>query len=238
MRGPALVIVVVLLSIVTSIGTVLGIERLRSLAPAPPAAPPTVGVPSLKGLSEEDARQNLKALGLIPLIGERKAASGAKPGTVVEQAPAAGLRVEARTSVTIALARELPKVPGVIGRTLTEATAVLAQEGYRLEPGEPIADAHVPKGSVVAQLPDAEAPLETGQAVVVRLSSGPGEIEVPRMLGQNIEKVKAQAKELGVTLKIVWTAVGETDSLVVLNQNPVAGTKVKPGDVVTVVVNH
>jgi beta-lactam-binding protein with PASTA domain len=71
MRGPALVIVVVLLSIVTSIGTVLGIERLRSLTPAVHAAPPKVGVPSLKGLSEEDARQNLKALGLIFLVGDR-----------------------------------------------------------------------------------------------------------------------------------------------------------------------
>jgi serine/threonine-protein kinase len=140
--------------------------------------------------------------------------------------------------VTVALARELPKVPSVIGRTLTEATAVLAQGGYKLEPGEPIADARVPKGNVVAQLPEAEATLETDKPVVVRLSSGPGEIEVPRLLGQNIDKVKAQAKELGVTLKVVWTAVGETDSLVVLNQNPVSGTKIKPGDVVTVVVNH
>jgi eukaryotic-like serine/threonine-protein kinase len=238
MRGPALVIVVVLLSVVTSIATVLGIERLRLLAPATHVAPAKVGVPSLKGLSEEDARQNLKALGLIFLVGERKAVSGATPGTVVEQAPAAGQQVDVRASVTIALARELPTVPSVVGRTLTEATALLAQGGYRLEPGEPIADARVPKGSVVAQLPAAEAPLETDKPVVVRVSSGPGEIEVPRLLGQNIEKVKVQAKDLGITLKIVWTAVGETDEYVVLNQNPVAGTKIKPGDAVTVVVNH
>src|SRR6186713_2800084 len=108
MRGPALVIVVVLLSIVTSIATVLGIERLRLLAPATHQPAAKVGVPSLKGLSEEDARHNLQALGLIFLVGERKAAAGAKPGTVVEQAPAAGQQVEARASVTIALARELP----------------------------------------------------------------------------------------------------------------------------------
>lgn len=238
MRGPALVIVVVLLSIVTSIATVLGIERLRLLAPAVHEPPPKVGVPSLKGLSEEDARQNLQALGLVFLVGERKAAAGAKPGTVVEQAPAAGQQVEPRASVTIALARELPKVPSVAGRTLTEATALLAQAGYKLEPGEPLADARVPKGSVVSQLPEAEAPLDADKPVVVRISSGPGEIEVPRLVGQNIEKVKTQAKDLGVTLKIVWTAVGETDSLVVLNQNPAAGTKIKPGDAVTVVVNH
>jgi serine/threonine-protein kinase len=230
--------VVVLLSIVTSIGTVLGIERLRLLAPAAHEPPAKVGVPSLKGLSEADARQNLQALGLVFLVGERKAAAGAKPGTVVEQAPAAGQQVEARAPVTISLARELPKVPSVAGRTLAEATALLAQAGYKLEPGEPLADARVPKGSVVSQLPEAEASVETDKPVVVRVSSGPGEIDVPRLLGQNIEKVKTQAKELGVTLKIVWTAVGETDEYVVLNQNPAPGTKIKPGDAVTVVVNH
>ena len=238
MRGPALVIVVVLLSVVTSIATVLGIERMKLLSAPATHEPQRVGVPGLKGLSEEDARQNLKALGLVFLVGERKAAAGAAPGTVVEQTPAAGQQLEARGSVTVALARELPKVPSVVGHTLTEATALLAQSSYKLEQAEPIADAHVAKGSVVSQVPEADKPQETDKAVVVRVSSGPGELEVPRLLGQNIEKVKTQAKDQGFTLKIVWTAVGETDEYVVLNQNPAAGTKIKPGEPVTVTVNH
>jgi eukaryotic-like serine/threonine-protein kinase len=238
MRGAALVIVVVLLSVVTSIATVLGIERMKLFTPPPTHELQKVGVPSLKGLGEEDARQNLKALGLLFLVGERKAVSGAAPGTVVEQAPAAGQQLEARGSVTVALARELPKVPSVVGRTLPEATALLAQSSYKLEQAEPIADAHVPKGSVVSQLPEADKPQETDKPIVVRVSSGPGELEVPKLLGQNIEKVKTQAKDQGFTLKILWTAVGETDEYVVLNQNPAAGAKIKPGDPVTVTVNH
>jgi len=238
MRGTALVIVVVLVSMVTSIATVLGIERMKLLAAPTHEQPVKVGVPSLKGLSEDDARQNLKVLGLGFLVGERKATPGAVAGTVVEQTPAAGQQLDAHGAVTVALARELPKVPGVVGRTLTEATALLAQAGYKLEAAEPIADATVPKGSVVSQLPEAAAPQETDKPVVVRVSSGPGEIEVPKLLGQGIEKVKTLAKDQNFTLKIVWTAEGETDEYVVLNQNPVAGTKIKPGDAVTVVVNH
>src|SRR3954462_969145 len=170
MRGPALVIVVVLLSIVTSIATVLGIERLRLLAPETHAAPAKVGVPSLKGLGEEDARQNLKALGLLFLVGERKAVSGATPGTVVEQTPPAGQQLEARGSVTVTLARELPRVPNVVGRTLADATTVLAESGYKLEQAAPIADAHVPIGGVVSQLPEANKPQEADKPVVVRVS--------------------------------------------------------------------
>ena len=237
MRGPALVIVVVLLSMVTSIATVLGIERMKQLTPQAHVQP-KVGVPSLKGLSEDDARQNLKALGLVFLVSERKAAPGALAGTVVEQAPAAGQQLEPHASVSVVLARELPKVPSVVGRTLMEAVALLQQSNYKLEQAEPIADAHVPKGSVVSQLPEAGAPQEADKPVVVRLSSGPGEIEVPKLLGQGVEAVKTKTKDLGLTLKIVWTEEGETDNYIVLNQNPVPGTKLKPGDAITVTVNR
>ena len=228
---------VMLVSIVTSIGTVVGIERLKLLTP-PTHEQPKVGVPSLKGLSENDARQNLKALGLVFLLTERKAVSGAEPGTVVEQTPAAGQRLEPDSPVSVALARELPKVPSLVGRTLSEATALLAQSSYKLEQADPIADASVPKGSVVSQLPEALTPQDTDKPVVVRISAGPGEIEVPKLLGQNIDTVKAKAKDQGFELKIAWIEQGETPDYLVLNQNPAAGTKIKPGGAVTVTVNR
>jgi len=237
MRGFGFVVLVVLVSMVTSIGTMVGFDRWKQLN-APSHEAPKVSVPSLKGLRESDARQNIQALGLVLLVGERRAVAGAEAGTVVEQTPAAGQRLEAHAPVTVALARELPKVPSVAGRTLAEATALLAQSGYKLEAGEPIPDANVPKGSVVSQSPEAQAAQETDKPVVVRVSSGPGEIEVPKLLGQSVEKVKAQATELGFVLNIAWTQLGETPSYVVLNQNPVAGKKIKPGDAVTITVNR
>jgi eukaryotic-like serine/threonine-protein kinase len=241
MRGFALLVAAVLVSIVTSIATVLSMERLKLIAAPPPTheqPAAKVGVPSLKGLSEDDARQNLKALGLVFLVSERKAVSGAGPGTVVEQSPAAGQQVEPRGSISVSLARELPKVPAVVNRTLSEATALLAQLGYKLEQAEPLADPQVPKGSVVSQLPAADMPQETDKPVVVRISTGPGEIEVPKLLGLGLEKTRAQTKELGLPLKILWTEMGETPTFVVLSQNPVAGKKIKPGEAVTVTINR
>lgn len=241
MRGFGLLVVVVLVSIVTSFATVLGMERFKLFPPPAreqPQPAPKVGVPSLKGLSENDARENLKALGLVLLVSERKAASGAAPGTVVEQSPAAGQLLDAHGVVSLTLSRELPQVPSVLNHTLAEATALLAQAGYKLEQGEPLPDARAPKGSVVSQLPAANAGQETDKPVVVRLSSGPGEIEVPKLVGQNVDKVKAQSKEAGFELKIVWVALGETESRVVLSQNPLGGKKIKPGDTVTVTANH
>jgi len=136
------------------------------------------------------------------------------------------------------LARELPKVPGVVNRTLSEATALLAQAGYKLEQAEPIADPQIPKGSIASQLPAAEVAQETDKPVFVRVSAGPVEIEVPKLLGRGLDKAKAQAKDLGFELKISWTEQAETDNFVVLAQNPAAGKKIKPGEAVTVMVNH
>jgi serine/threonine-protein kinase len=239
MRGFGWLVLVVLVSVVSSAATVLGMERLKLLSQPTHEQPKArLGVPSLKGLSEDDARQNLKALGLVFLVSERKAVSGAAPGTVVEQSPAAGQQLDAHGSVSVVLARELPKVPGVVNRTLSEATALLAQTGYKLEQAEPIADPQVPKGSVVSQLPAAEVPQETDKPVIVRVSAGPVEIEVPKLVGRGLDKVKAQAKDLGFELKIIWSERAETDNFVVLAQNPAAGKKIKPGDAVTVTINH
>ncbi len=239
MRGFALLVAAVLVSMVTSFATVLGMERLKLIA-APTHEQPAakVGVPSLKGLSEEDARQNLKALGLVFLVSERKAVPGARPGTVVEQSPVAGQQLDAHGSISVSLARELPKVPSVVNRTPAEATALLAPLGYKLEQGEPLADPQIAKGSIVSQLPAADAPHETDKPVIVRVSMGPGDIEVPKLLGQGFEKAQAQAKDLGLSLKVLWTQLGETPTFVVLSQNPVAGKKLKPGEAVTVTVNR
>jgi serine/threonine-protein kinase len=239
MRGFALLVAAVLVSIVTSFATVLGMERLKLIVPPSPMQQPAkVGVPSLKGLSEDDARENLKALSLVFLVSERKAVSGARPGTVVDQSPAAGQQVDPHGSISVSLAREPPKVPGVVNRTLSEATALLAQLGYKLEQGEPLADPQIPKGSIVSQQPAADAPQDTDKPVIVRVSTGPGELEVPKLVGQGLEQAKAQAKDLGVPLKILWTEIGETVTFVVLSQSPVAGKKIKPGEAVTVTVNR
>ncbi|HYQ29564.1 MAG TPA: PASTA domain-containing protein [Polyangiaceae bacterium] len=238
MRGFGWFVLIVLVSVVSSAATVLGMERLKLLSQPTHEPPARLGVPSLKGLSEDDARQNLKALGLVCLVSERKPVSGAAPGTVVEQSPAAGQQLAAHGSVSVVLARELPKVPGVVNRTLSEATALLAQAGYKLEQAEPIADPQIPKGSIASQLPAAEVAQETDKPVFVRVSAGPVEIEVPKLLGRGLDKAKAQAKDLGFELKISWTEQAETDNFVVLAQNPAAGKKIKPGEAVTVMVNH
>lgn len=233
MRGLGLVILVVFVSAVTSVVTVMGVQRF-DLVPRPVAK--TLTVPSLKGLTEADARQNLKAIGLVCLVSERKLSSEGDPGTVIEQSPPPGQQVPENATVSVALARELPKVPNLVGHTLVEAVALAGP--FKVEPGAPINDPNVPADHIVSQDPAPDSPRAPDRPVVVHVSLGKGEIEVPKLLGRPLDQVKEEAKTKGFELKVLWTEEGETTNYVVLSQNPQAGTKIKPGATVTVSVNH
>jgi eukaryotic-like serine/threonine-protein kinase len=99
------------------------------------AATNTVKVPLLSGMSKDSA---LAALGSLNLKGTVQAVASKLPGgTVVGQAPAAGIEVEPGTSVTVnvsnAPAPTTVRVPAVatIGMTQSQAKAKLAQYGLR-----------------------------------------------------------------------------------------------------------
>jgi serine/threonine-protein kinase len=75
--------------------------------------------------------------------------------------------------------------------------------------------------------------------VVVRVSSGPTEVSIPKLLGQPVSKAKETLQQAGLELgNITWTEEGETPTGVVLNQHPPADTIAKPGDKVRITINR
>jgi beta-lactam-binding protein with PASTA domain len=198
-----------------------------------------VVVPNLVGISEKDARENLRALGVVLLLGPRKRASDADPDTVIAQSVAAGQSAQRGSAVTVTLASAGPNVPDVIGRSLPEATQLLAKEDLTLEQGEPVASSDFPLGRIVSQDPTAGISHGKARSVVVRVSSGPTEAIVPRLLGQPVSKAKETLKQAGLELgQITWIAQAETPVDIVLNQQPAPDTKSKPGEKVRITVNR
>jgi serine/threonine-protein kinase len=235
MKTILLYVTVVLVSAVTAIGTSLVSQRssLFSRADEP------VVVPNLVGISEADARANLRALGFVLLVGPRKPMPDAEPDTVIAQSIPAGQSVPRGAAITVSFARAMPKVPNLVGQSLQEATALLGKQELTLEQGEPVASNEVAAGRIVSQTPLAGVARAKAQPVVVRVSSGPGEATVPKLLGQPVNKAKEALKAAGLELgPITWLDQGETPVDVVLNQHPVADTKVKPGEKVRITVNH
>jgi serine/threonine-protein kinase len=140
--------------------------------------------------------------------------------------------------MTVVIADELPKVPTVTGMKLVEAKSLAEKHGYTLKVKGSIQDAGAPEGTVVTQMPTADAGLEKGGTVSVEVQAAASEVDVPKLAGFSVKKAEEAVKKLGLELDIKWVAMAETATYVVLNQKPPAGQKLKPGDKVEITVNR
>jgi serine/threonine-protein kinase len=225
MQGFSVFIVALLTAFVTSVGTVYVVERYDLLRGTETA------VPDFKGLSEVDARSNAAASHIALLIAAREPDASAKPGTVIRQSAPAGQRVPHEYSLSVVLAEELPRVPKVTGVPIAAATQSLGQQGYEATVTETANDV-VEKGFVFDQTPKADEPLPKGKTVALQVSTGPSEIELPKLTGMRIPDAQAALEKLGLKVTVRWISLGETPTGIVLSQVPIAGQKAKPGDTV------
>lgn len=241
MHASQVILISLLTSVITAGSTVVLMERLKLTEPST-AAPDQVArilVPQLQGLPEADARANLAAAGLLTLLGPRKPSDQVAPGLVSEQMPPAGLPVERGTTVSITLAAPLPEVPSVLGQPQDEARAALEKAGYKSDFGEPLPDTKVPEGSVTSQVPKPGETVKPGTTILLRLSSGPAPVAVPKVTGLNVASAKQNLREAGLELgKVAWVFDPDLFPNAVLRQDPAAGSQAKPGSPVNVTVNR
>ena len=73
---------------------------------------------------------------------------------------------------------------------------------------------------------------------MVQVSSGPAEVEVPKLSGLALNKAKEELEKLGLKAAVVWVSRAETATYAVLGQKPLAGEKLAPGSEVELTVNR
>ncbi|WP_232677067.1 PASTA domain-containing protein [Nocardioides sp. R-C-SC26] len=98
--------------------------------PTPTVAPPVpVKVPSLRGDSLASAKRAIERAGLV--VGMIvKVGSNRPKGSVIQQAPRPGVRVEPGSKVALAIAKPFPRIPSVVGMTKAAAVRALDRAGY------------------------------------------------------------------------------------------------------------
>jgi serine/threonine-protein kinase len=221
----------ILTSAATAVGTVYVVERYNVLPPKAPVVADTI-VPDMQGMSESDARTNANAARISLFIASRESSLVAKPGTVLRQSVASGHHVPLESSVSLVLAEEVVKVPNVVSLPVTQARLRLEERGYSVQMAG--ADSGVGQGLVVSQVPKADVAYATPGIVI--LQATPVDIQVPKLVGMGVTTAKTQIEDLGLKAVVRWVAMAETPTNVVLNQEPAAGHKLKPGDTVSITV--
>ena len=129
-------------------------------------------------------------------------------------------------------------VPDLTGKTYEEAEAELKELGLEIARGEDISSQDIEEGRVVSQMPVKDTNVKKGKTITVRLSSGPGEIEVPDLTNMTYDQAKAALEALG--LKIINGGETFSDTIErgkIASQSPKAQEKAKNGEAVTVYIS-
>ncbi len=221
--------------------------------------PQKTNVPSLVGASDAFAAEKLlreRDLKLSQPV-ERREDPDATPGSVVEQTPSAGTKVDKESTVSIVVAAGATKVevPRLKGQTRVEADKRLRDDGLELGETQP---ADAPDNYVVrSQIPDAGLEVDRGTAVRVFLRKPPptakekaeakkeaaadakakaekaDDVVIPDFKDKPLDEYEADLEKLDLKPDI-QLRISTTDAGTVLGVSPAVGEKAEEGDVVVV----
>lgn len=130
------------------------------------------GVPDVKDMSLVKATSTLEGLGFKVGKIERKYVKDARIGSVVEQSPKAAEKAPKGTEVMLVLCEGDKPVPELIGKTQTEAKALLKAVGLELGEVRVVSDANVKRDVILTCNPDAGTKLSKGDKVDITVSDG------------------------------------------------------------------
>jgi resuscitation-promoting factor RpfB len=125
--------------------------------------PETAQVPNVDGKSVDVATSNLEDAGFAVFV-ETKLTNAAHPGRVLQQSVTAGSVVEVGDTITLTVAKALPKIPKVVGKTLANAKRALKNAGFEVGKVRQQTSSKR-KGTVISQSPDAGTSARPGRAV-------------------------------------------------------------------------
>jgi beta-lactam-binding protein with PASTA domain len=198
-------------------------------------------VPSVTGVTVEQARDLLGARGLLLTLQAERPDANVPAGKIAGQVPLAGSRAATGTAVQafVSSGAGLIAVPAVAGARPDDAVEQLRSRkllvGLRRE--EP--SATIGAGLVVDTEPAAGKTVNPDTTVTLLVSTGPAQKLVPKVVGMRSSKAKKALEEAGFKLgKMRYGSNDDHDEDIILKQTPAESTPAPPGTPIDLVVNE
>ncbi len=186
-------------------------------------------VPGVQGATRDQAESTLKNAGFKVKV-EEKTSDQSQEGLVMDQSPGANEKAGVGSEVKITVGKgpntiAVPDLP--YGASASEAQSQLEGVGLKLGNQSNAPSNSVAKGGVIDQNPVPGTQVKPGTSVDITLSSGPQQIPVPDVVGQNIETAKQTMLDAGLGYNTVQVQSSKPAGTVV-STNPGAGANVDP----------
>jgi serine/threonine-protein kinase len=197
-----------------------------------------VTVPNVVDMDRDAAIASLQQVGLQFRLVEEP--SDTVPElTVIRTDPVAGQLVDPDSLVIVYLSEgaEQFAVPQLVGQTEVVARGLIEEAGFVVGDVTPRPDPDAPAGQVIEQTPVAGVEISAGTPINIVVSQGPLEFALAEYSNQEENTVFAALAELGLR----WNTRQENSDSVpdgtVIRTEPVAGTMVKAGDIILLIIS-
>ncbi|MDO5029661.1 MAG: PASTA domain-containing protein [Corynebacterium sp.] len=193
-----------------------------SIGPAP------VKVPHIVGLTEKQARQQLREAGLEVGDTVEEFSASADEDEVIAVSPDEGTGLERGSSVTLTVNNGI-EVPKVVGRTEADARKILQRAGIEVAKVRTSDSSSSSYGRVDSVSPAAGEVIDPDNATVTLTVSR--SVKVPQLMGKTVKQARREAEKQNLELEVSGSA-SENDRVLV--QSPLPGSRAKAGDSIKV----
>jgi serine/threonine-protein kinase len=198
----------------------------------------SVPSPTLVGRTETRAGSIATNAGVLMRVIERRRADD-PAGLVISQSPGPGAFVSKGGDVDVVVSRGPPPVPvpSVVGRSATDAQAILSQAGFVVTVDHRY-DPTIPNGVVISTTPAGAARATPESTVKVLVSAGPAPVAVPTVANQSFAAA-AQILNAKDFTAVAQNAYSDTVPVgQAIGTNPPAGTLAPHGSQVAVQISQ
>jgi eukaryotic-like serine/threonine-protein kinase len=195
-----------------------------------------VAVPNVVGIERDLAVAKVEDAGLEANV-EEQPNREVEPGIVFDQNPNPGTRIQKGDAVTILVSTGPKKVevPRVVGEQYDTAIQRLDDAGLEWRKVEVFSQK--PLDQVLRQNPRAGEEVDEGSTVVLTVSKGIEQIEVPSVIGQDEGTATSTLQAAGFGVEVIRAPSSDTPEGVVFAQNPNPGTEAPKDSTVQITVS-
>jgi len=195
--------------------------------------PDDVTVPSLTGMTIDDATKRLEKTGFKLKQGAARPSEGAPAGSIIEQDPLGGTVARPGTTVSVVTSagQREAVVPETRGMSRRDAERALEQAGFSVgSVTQQSSDSA--RGTVLASTPAAGDKVAAGVVTLV-ISSGPASVTLPNVVGRSYADARSALEQIGLAVSGSGLDSASTEPAgTVVSQSPSAGRTIPSGTTV------
>ncbi|KOU58743.1 serine/threonine protein kinase [Streptomyces sp. MMG1533] len=189
---------------------------------------PKVTVPSVIGLTLDEAKEKLSGDDYEFTIKTESRESSDDPNSVLDQDPVKGEEVEKGSTITLTIAKaeEKATVPDVLGKTCDEAKAQMTANNLVGNCTDVETDDVNQIGKVIQTTPSAGSQADKNSSVNIQVGKAADKTEVPNVVGQTVGQAKQILNAAGFNNIQFANGSDQSDTAFVSDQDPDPGNEV------------